>query len=101
MKHKLSAYENKLKNSYEKGEWKSLGGRSRKSYETLARRQLKQERVNIRLSSDILKKLRQDAAESGITYQTLISSVLYRFARGHLHDDKQIREVVKVLKDVA
>lgn len=101
MKRHLSVEENKIRKSYEKGEWKSLGEKTKRRYVTMARRQLKQERVNIRLSSDILKKIRHDAEEAGMPYQTLISSVLYRYARGHLHDDKYLFEAIKVLKDVA
>lgn len=101
MKKRLTTQERKIRKSYEKGEWRTLGEKADKRYVTLARRQLKQERVNIRVSAEILSKLRHDAEEAGMPYQTLISSVLYRYARGHLHDDKYLYEAIKILKDVA
>ena len=101
MKYRLTTQERKIRKSYEKGEWRSLGEATTSRYAGSARRQLKQERVNIRLSWDVLKKLRRDAEEAGLPYQTLISSVLYRYARGHLHDDKYLLEAIRVLKDVA
>lgn len=36
--------------------------------------------INIRLSEKDLLKIKRKAAESGIPYQTLVSSILHRFA---------------------
>lgn len=44
----------------------------------------KQARVNIRLSQEVLDSLKRQAREEGLPYQTLISSVLHRFAHGRL-----------------
>lgn len=44
----------------------------------------KQERINIRLSRDDLDGLRRRAADEGLPYQTLISSVLHKLVGGRL-----------------
>lgn len=42
----------------------------------------KTKNINIRLSEKVLARLKARAAEEGIPYQTLASSVLHRFANG-------------------
>jgi predicted DNA binding CopG/RHH family protein len=41
--------------------------------------------VNIRLTSCDLLNIRQIAAYEGLPYQTLIASVLHKYAAGHLN----------------
>ena len=45
---------------------------------------LKDQRINIRLSSGDLKAIRTRALQEGIPYQTLISSVLHKYVSGTL-----------------
>ena len=47
---------------------------------------LKDQRINIRLSSADLQALRVKALQEGIPYQTLISSVLHKYVSGSLLD---------------
>jgi len=81
--------ERKLQRSYEKGEWRSARP-SRKTlerYRTYARATLaKDRRVNIRLSSRDVEDIQARAMEEGIPYQTLMASVLHKFAAGRLVD---------------
>ena len=44
----------------------------------------KSERINIRLTAHDLARLKSVAAQEGIPYQTLISSVLHKYAVGYL-----------------
>lgn len=44
----------------------------------------KDQRINIRISSNDLAKLRKRAASEGMPYQTLISSTLHKFVTGQL-----------------
>ena len=46
--------------------------------------------ISIRLDGTVLADLRSEADRLGIPYQTLISSVLYRYAQGELVDPKAI-----------
>jgi predicted DNA binding CopG/RHH family protein len=47
---------------------------------------LKDQRINIRLSSADLLAIRVRAMQEGIPYQTLISSVLHKYVRGTLQE---------------
>ena len=46
--------------------------------------------ISIRLDGTVLADLRSEAVRLGIPYQTLISSVLYRYIQGELVDPKAI-----------
>lgn len=46
--------------------------------------------ISIRLDGIVLADLRSEAERLGIPYQTLISSVLHRYAHGDLVDRKSI-----------
>lgn len=80
--------------SYEAGEWTQVV-RSRaalRKFEDMARATLaKDQRINIRLSSPVLAALRARAAEEGMPYQTLIASVLHKFAAGRLVEKTPVR----------
>ena len=67
--------------SFEKGEWKREKKRARK----IATRTLRKDvRINIRLSQGDVSNIKQRAAYEGLPYQTLIASVLHKYAAGHL-----------------
>lgn len=46
----------------------------------------KDARVNIRISSSDLDRLKQKAAYKGLPYQTFIASILHEYAAGHFVD---------------
>ncbi|MAZ77674.1 MAG: hypothetical protein CMF39_03250 [Legionellaceae bacterium] len=46
----------------------------------------KDTRVNIRISSSDLERIKQKAAYKGLPYQTFIASVLHEYAAGHFQD---------------
>jgi len=81
----LEQEEKDLLDSYERGEWRSVKNLEQEiqKHREHARKTLKKDkRVNIRVSSMVLDELQARAAEDGIPYQTLISSILHRFATG-------------------
>jgi len=85
-KIKLDAEEKKLLASFEKGEWKSVKDikKHKKIAKAAAKNTLQKDaRINIRLSSNDLLRIKQKAAFEGIPYQTLIASILHKFAAGH------------------
>ena len=86
-KSKLDKEEKELLDSFERGEWKTVANRSeeierhvRYARNTLA----KDRRVNIRISSKVLEEIQAIAVEDGLPYQTLMASVLHRYASGRL-----------------
>ena len=87
VKIKLDKDEKDLLDSFERGEWKSVKNLKEEieKHRGYARETLKKDkRVNIRISSMVLEELQTRAAEDGMPYQTLISSILHRFVTGKL-----------------
>lgn len=83
---KLDADEQELSDSFDKGEWRSV--KNLKQEISIAKRAAKNTlskdaRINIRLSSRDLIRIKQKAAFEGIPYQTLIASILHKYAAGH------------------
>jgi predicted DNA binding CopG/RHH family protein len=79
--------------SFERGEWQTVSNvvKEAEASREYARNTLKKDkRVNIRLSEKDLEDIRVIAVENGVPYQTLISSVLHKFANGQLRDAKHV-----------
>jgi predicted DNA binding CopG/RHH family protein len=83
---KLDSEEQAILDSFNKGEWKSVKNLKREKdiAKKAAKNTLRKDaRVNIRVSSSDLVRIKQKAAFEGIPYQTLIASVLHKYAAGH------------------
>ena len=82
----LDGEEKEILESFERGEWQSVGDKTRlaqiRSYTkaTIA----KDKRITLKLSSFDLDAIQAKAIEQGIPYQTLISSILHKYATGLL-----------------
>jgi len=83
---KTDPYEAELVSAFEKGALKSIATRSELSRLKAAARAtaIKDQRVNIRLSSGDLQDIQVKALEEGLPYQTLIASVLHKYVTGKL-----------------
>jgi predicted DNA binding CopG/RHH family protein len=83
----LDPEERDLLMSFEAGEWQSVANLSAEieRYGQHAKATLKKDRrVNIRLSASDLEAIQRRAAEEGIPYQTLMASILHKYASGRL-----------------
>jgi predicted DNA binding CopG/RHH family protein len=83
---KLDKEEADLLASVERGEWKSVSNLKEEiafAKKAAANSLRKNARINIRLSSVDLQHLKQKAVYEGIPYQTLIASILHKYAAGH------------------
>ena len=86
---KIDADEKELLESVERGEWKSAGGgkRERTRYSRYAKATFRKDRrLNIRLSSKDLEAIQKRALAEGLPYQTLIASLLHKYASGRLKE---------------
>ena len=91
MKKKLDQDEEDILSRYELGELKSVvtSDASLRRYREYARATLaKNRRVNIRMSTLDLADIQARAAEEGVPYQTLMASVLHKFATGRLREQR-------------
>lgn len=86
-KHNLDQEEIDILKSVEAGEWTSVENLEEEiiKNQDIARNTLKKDkRVNLRMSAKDLDAIKAYAAEEGLPYQTLISSVLHKFISGRL-----------------
>ena len=80
-KIQLDSYEKDILSSFEAGEWTPVPKKKAKKYVEYAKAmQKKDKRINIRISSQDLEELQAIAIQEGIPYQTLVSSILHKFA---------------------
>ena len=78
-------YENEILEAYENG--KLEPSHSKTDFQSIAKNTMKKNRkINIRISDNDLSALQRRAAREGIPYQTLIGSVLHKYASGFLKD---------------
>jgi len=86
---KSESSEKDILESVERGEWKSVarGKRERSRYARYATATFRKDRrLNIRLSSKDLEAIQKRALTEGLPYQTLIASLLHKYAAGRLKD---------------
>jgi predicted DNA binding CopG/RHH family protein len=84
---KLDVDEKEILESVERGEWRSTRGvkRERNHYSRYATATFRKDRrLNIRISTKDLEAIQKRALEEGLPYQTLISSLLHKYASGRL-----------------
>ncbi len=73
--------EKELLDSINKGDWKSVEDIDAEKAKLMKAAKLKKDaRINIRISSKVLELIKKRAAEEGMPYQTLISSLLHKYA---------------------
>lgn len=83
----LDAEEKEILDSLERGEWRSSGPtkRERTRYAAYGEATFRKDRrVNIRISGKDLEAIQKRAITEGLPYQTLISSLLHKYASGRL-----------------
>jgi len=90
---KLDAYEQRIEDSL--GEYAPAGAAEK---ERILRTAAKTKTVSLRINETVLESIKRKAAEEGIPYQTLISSVLYKFSSNRLIDEIAIRMAIDALK---
>ncbi len=88
---KLDAYEQEILDAYEAGKLKPSPVKKREleKFKAAARATgVKDKRINIRLSSIDLKDIQVKALAEGIPYQTLIASIIHRYASGQFSENR-------------
>lgn len=92
-KKPLDDEEQSLADSFDRDEWKSVKdvSREKQTLRDAARSTLQKDaRINIRLSSKDLRDVQVIAAREGIPYQTLLSSIIHKYAAGSLTERKAV-----------
>jgi predicted DNA binding CopG/RHH family protein len=84
---KIKGEDKEIIEAYEKGTSKSIPNVKKEiaRYREYAKSALrKNKRINIRLSEIDIVHIQRKAVENGLPYQTLISSILHKYADGNL-----------------
>jgi predicted DNA binding CopG/RHH family protein len=84
---RLTKEEKEILEAYESGELRPVrgGGKPAARYREYAQETLRKDRrVNIRLSSRDVEAIQKRAIQEGIPYQTLMASILHKYAEGRL-----------------
>jgi predicted DNA binding CopG/RHH family protein len=81
----LDEYEKEIFDAFEHGKLKP--SKNQTNYHDIAKNTMRKNRkINIRIPENDLSSLQRRAAREGIPYQTLIGSVLHKFASGYLKE---------------
>jgi predicted DNA binding CopG/RHH family protein len=91
MKERLTEEEQKILDSFERGEWVPIRDFSKRKRELIryARNTLKKDkRLNIRISERDLNELQKKAVSEGLPYQTFVSSIIHKYVNGKLVEAK-------------
>jgi predicted DNA binding CopG/RHH family protein len=88
----LDKEEKDILEAYDRGEWVSVKDPKKEfgilqAYARNTRR--KDKRINIRMSSKDLDQVQAIAAQEGIPYQTLVSSIIHKYVSGYLVERKK------------
>lgn len=83
----IEKYENEIIEDFEKGEFVSVNNLQEEK--SIARQAAKNymrrtSRINIRVSEADLDMIRRIAVQEGLPYQTLLASIIHKFASGRL-----------------
>lgn len=84
---KLSTEEKDILESIDAGDWRSVRGKNKEAerFQAYAKETFRKDRrINIRLAGRDLEAIQKRAMIEGIPYQTLIASILHKFAAGRL-----------------
>jgi len=86
-KYQLDKEENEILDAIEEGHWELVKPKKAElvHYAEIARNTFrKDQRMNIRISKADMDRIKTKAAEEGLPYQTLVASILHKFASGNL-----------------
>jgi predicted DNA binding CopG/RHH family protein len=84
-KYKLDKEEKDILDAIENGKWEAIKPRKAElnHYARIAKNTFKKDqRMNIRISKADLDRIKAKAAEEGIPYQTLVASIIHKYASG-------------------
>lgn len=87
--HKLDKEEQEILDAIEAGEWEIIKPKKAELnyYAQIAKNTLKKDqRMNIRISKVDLDGIKAKAAEEGIPYQTLVTSIIHKYVTGKFSD---------------
>ena len=92
-KPRLTRYERRIEESLE-----AYAPASEAEKKHILQAAAKTKTISLRINETVLESIKRKAADEGLPYQTLISSVLFKFSSNRLIDEIAIRKAVEALK---
>ncbi len=98
-KFKLTKEEKEIEKSLDRGDWEEASDELKQEIAQSAQHSVanrkREARVNIRLNQGDVDIIRHKADEEGLGYQTLMSSILHKYASGRLVEKNAIDKVAE------
>ncbi len=98
MKTNLDSYEKEIERTAVS--YRPASKKNKKKVENILEQIRKSKKINIRISEMVLTELKKRSLEEGIPYQTLIASILHKYATNRLVDERAIRKSVQLMTSV-
>jgi predicted DNA binding CopG/RHH family protein len=96
MNEDLTPEEQEIENNVEHAE--PVDEETRKRVERILSRARKNQAISLRLPREDLELTKKRAAEAGVPYQTLISSIIHKYVTDQLYERDEARKIVRELK---
>jgi predicted DNA binding CopG/RHH family protein len=93
---KLDNFEKSIEDNAE--QYKKATTKTRQRVKKIISKTNEKNRITLRLSNQTLERIKRKAQEEGLPYQTLISSILHKYANDKLIDEKHILKSIRLLK---
>ncbi len=81
-------------------EYNSVSTEKKKRIENIIKKANEKKSISIRVNCQDLELLKMRAEHDGISYQTLLTSVIHKFVTDQLIDQKNILKSIQLLKTV-
>lgn len=96
MKTKFDSSEKRIERAA--GTFRPVSKKKLRKIERIIRRARKSRNINIRISEEVLRRLKRRSEQEGLPYQTLIASVLHKYVSDRLVEEEAVRKSVKLLQ---
>ena len=93
---KLDSFEQDIEKNAE--QYRKATKKTRQRVKKIIAKTNEKNRITLRLSNQTLERIKQKAQEEGLPYQTLIASILHKYATDKLVDEKHILKSIRLLK---
>ena len=96
MSDELTPEEQEIEDNVERAE--PADEETRKQVERILSRARKNQAISLRLPKEDVELTKKRAAEAGLPYQTLISSIIHKYVTDQLYERDEVRKIVRELK---
>ena len=96
MSGELTPEEQEIEDNAERA--KPADEETRNRVEGILSRARKNQAISLRLPKEDVELTKKRAAEAGVPYQTLISSIIHKYVTDQLYERDEVRKIVRELK---